>query len=304
MRVWLGSPIPGLEKLIIDRIDKSKKRYSKREQRGELLIRNRQFREEFMKFSDYVHEAKKQTDSIKFLEASEFISGFCDRWNISRECPRSSRFILKLSSIPQFMKDPVLLGFDPFSFIKPPESIDFSRIERLPEDEYSASPGFIYLKIDAWTSLQDIKNIFGEVNKIQRAMFGYKAEEKPNFGRDLCWYDLYHEFHFSYKKIAYLWAMFLPDDVISLVKKLRSEKKYNEDLTDTDLDKQVDAYIKGDEFRQVIKSAIKRIEKAIEALNLSKSFFIKEPSFINIPQPAEDSSRQPNKTSHQKPPRK
>jgi len=76
-------------------------------------------------------------------------------------------------------------------------------------------PG-LYLKIDPWTQLKTIENIWSKIEKMQQAIFGYRTKVKPNFGRDLCWYDLNKKEYYgklSSGRIAALWKKYFSQNI-------------------------------------------------------------------------------------------
>ncbi len=52
---------------------------------------------------------------------------------------------------------------------------------------------FVYIRIDPWTTLQEIQFYWLEIQHQQKAVYGFDLERaKPKFFMHLCWYDLVH----------------------------------------------------------------------------------------------------------------
>lgn len=81
-------------------------------------------------------------------------------------------------------------------------------------DNYTPLP--IIIRIGPWTTLEDIREIWSKIERIQKTKF-YKEEKTSNFARDLCWFDLNKKFNLSHRQIAELWITNYPEDFDLLV---------------------------------------------------------------------------------------
>ncbi|MFX1536939.1 MAG: hypothetical protein ACFFDI_22195 [Promethearchaeota archaeon] len=305
----------GVDSQILKRIEESKRKYTKKEQRAELLKRNEQFKKAlktaFVKFKN-IKEIKNNTRKIYFRFENLEISidqahdeltknnetirkymKFMRKWHIS------SNWDGEIDSLSKFIKDTPIIIYDALSARE--SSVPSMKQEPLPdESEFD----YLYLKIDAWTSLDDIKKIWPRIQDLQKKIFDFKAEQKSNFGRDLCWYDLKKQFKLSYGQIAKLWSNHCPGDIDSIL--IKSFKKENEkeiktmlkgktfvfddnqkllhmikmrelgDNIKSDFEEKKEFYITGKteygkftpRFLDAIKQGIKRIEGYIKLLNI------------------------------------
>lgn len=135
---------------------------------------------------------------------------FCHRWNINHEWQG------ELNSLHKFIKETPQIVCRSDDMLVAEKKLKASTIEPINKElRYR----YLYLKLDAWTGLKDIKKIWPRIEKLQKVIFEYKAEEKANFGRDLCWFDLYKGKNLSYSKIAKVWVENFPDDIDLLVLK-------------------------------------------------------------------------------------
>lgn len=170
----------------INRIIERKKYYSKKSQRAEILKRNVQFRNHFLEtyaeiknekefFSDLkaLYEAEKTnklppyTGSEHFEKNYNKWSYFCRVWHIS------SYWDAKLDTLEFYIRNPVRIIYH--------ERPDYP------------TKGYLSLEIDGWTTLDDIRTIWTKIEKYQSKYLQKKVERRSNFGRDLCWHDLFHE---------------------------------------------------------------------------------------------------------------
>jgi len=136
-------------------------------------------------------------------------------------------------------------------------------------------PG-ISIEIDPWTTRNQLLQFWPLIAKKQKELFGERFESKANFGRDLCWYDLKRGLGLSERQIAKLWPKFYPKEFDKIFRNSKEERQpvENEPLED---DNRVycikvyrelrDAYVK-DGFPQLVQAAIKRIQKQIEYLTI------------------------------------
>jgi len=198
-----------------------------------------------------------------YREHFEAWEKFCERWHVK------SGWDGKLENLNKFMRNPVEIYYNTMT--------DRHNFE-------DASKWAFFLRINAWTTLEDIKDRWGTIERIQRKILG-KPEKKANFSRDLCWYDLYKKYNLTPKQIAELWTKKCPEDidilVIRRIKKIEKEQLSEEDelellkeiKTDPNLnelrnefEEEREAYINGKypPFLEVIKKGIQRMEKQIK----------------------------------------
>lgn len=119
---------------------------------------------------------------------------FCDRWLINSDWDG------KLESLYRFQRSLVEIYYN-------------DSIRRSFEDK---DKWIFLIRFNAWTTLEDIKNKWHTIEKIQKKILG-KPEQKANFGRDLCWYELYKNHKKSPSKIAKLWIEYCPEEIDLLV---------------------------------------------------------------------------------------
>ncbi len=222
-----------MNKEILKRIEESKKDYGKKTQRAELLIRNKQFIKEYKEtptdlLVDFKDRLKFKTmkissDGVSLYIKEESLSKFnkfCLRWHIHIAWDGN------IDTLSEFIKDSPEIICEPVNYYLVNGSI------YLPEKEIVRSEGleginYLYIKVDAWTSLENIKEAWPRIEEFQRTIFSYKAELKSNFSRDLCWYDLKTTHNLSSSKIAKLWIKHFPKDIDLLV--VKKFKKDNEE---------------------------------------------------------------------------
>jgi len=221
-----------MNKEILKLIENSKKEYDKISQRAELLTRNKSFKKELEEISsrlgeDFFKDLEKRIQKEKEKGLPDYIPkelfdlqeewfSFCNRWHISHDWDR------QINSLHKFIKKTVAIVDD----------IDFETYE-----------GRLYLRIDAWTTLEDIHAIWPKIEKAQKEYFILKAEKKVNFGRDLCWYDLYKEYKLSHRQIAKLWEEKYPQDIDLLV--INRIKQNSETMKD------IKEYIKKEQLKEL-----------------------------------------------------
>jgi len=97
----------------------------------------------------------------------------------------------------------------------------------------------IIIKIDNWTILNDIREIWNEIEKYQNKLWK-KEEKRTNFARDLSWHDLYKVVGLKLSDIAKIWINSFPDDIDLLVirrikKEIEKEDFKDRNLSDTEL---------------------------------------------------------------------
>lgn len=227
---------------IIKQIKDIKRTYTKKEQRAELLKRNPKFLNElkelnarikekcggldiktitspgaFYKYPELTEDALIDNDLggavHPFIYFHNKFMEFCQRWNLYLDWDGDiNNLSISIFETPIVVFDHWAAGVS---------RINFSRIIR-------GFPSSFYLGLwlDAWTTLNDIKQIWPKIEKLQKRIFDYKAEKKSNtFGRDLAWHDLKKIYGLSYGKIAKAWIEHCPEDIDSIV--IKAFKKKN-----------------------------------------------------------------------------
>lgn len=211
-----------MDKDALKLIKNCKKEYSKQSQRAELLRRNKQFIEEFKKINKSLGEEFFSTmqfvrnfstqnyfdgvlpDAISKNLADKFSDWmlFCDRWHINEGWDR------KLQSLENSIRKSPLLII----------SLD-SKGERETID----------IRIDAWTTLEDIHAMWPKIDQAKKRVFIQKAEKRSNFARDLCWYDFKNKYKKSYRQIAEIWNEYFPNEIdLLVISNLKKEKFFIE----------------------------------------------------------------------------
>jgi len=196
-----------MEKEILNLIKKSKKNYDRPSKRAELLKRNKKFIEELREIYSQIGKQffKLQREYVKsgknrnfFKKHHEILNDgfeewfpFCEKWHIDYYWDGQIRSLIK------YIKKTLPIIPDSFIFREKEAKLMF--------------------EIDAWTSLDDIKEIWPRVKKLQNQYFSSKVAKKSNFGRDLVFYDLSNKYKLKPRRIAELWNEVLPDDIDLLV---------------------------------------------------------------------------------------
>jgi len=212
VKIWHGIH-PGDEELILNRIKESRRTYNRKEQRAELLIRNAQFIKEWRELEG---QPELEPTIINW-------GGFCGRWGLSQIWDGWPGSLAKfVQTTPGLVYHPIWAG----------QSIDWYELAPFPDDK---KPDYLLIKIDPWTSLDDIKSIWHRVKELKKAVFSYADKNKSNFGCALCWYDLNKKYRMSLGKIARLWIQ----EEASYIKDLESYK-----ITVREGIKRIDQYIK------------------------------------------------------------
>lgn len=199
---------------ILKLIKKSKKYYYKDDQVEELLIRNKRFSKELEEVSfrlgeDFFREIERLNeehskkgipisfDSSKFANYYDQWEAFCNRWNIL------SNWNGKISTLGMYLGEKYGLYAN--------EEKGRKRIN---------------IEISPFTTRQDVDAIWPLVEKVQKEYYGFKAGEKPNFGRDLCWYDLNKKFNLTPRQIAKLWIENCPEDIdLLVIRRIKNKEK-------------------------------------------------------------------------------
>jgi len=184
--------------------------------------------------------------------------GFCSAREIAYEWNGN------LSDLEEFIADPII-GF----YIEP-------------SDVYLP----IHLRIGPWTTQSDVIKIWGEIQKLQKEV-SHKEKESPNFGRDLCWYDLNKKYNLSPGKIAKLWTNKCREEIdMAIIKRIKHKHRELETEDDQKILKKImsdknlseikeefeylrESYIKGpySPLKDLIKKSINKMELRIKKIN-------------------------------------
>ncbi len=193
MKIWYGIH-PGYEEFILNRIKESRRKYSRREQRAELLIRNPQFMEKWQDIQETHKKAamiggQKWADDFARLQ----VNGLCERWGISKKWDATKASLSKfIETEPGLVYHPIWAGLP----------VDPAEARIFPDN---LRPDYLYIKIDPWTLRDDVVAAWPRVEKLKKVIFGYSGKGKSNFGQALCWYDLHKQQRWGYGKIASVW---------------------------------------------------------------------------------------------------
>jgi hypothetical protein len=228
---------PGHEELIVNRIKESSRSYTREEQRAELLFRNPSFKKDLAGVLRLVSKAKglrgsSNRDGVDYIfeywksKAEMRFWQFCTRWQIYEN------WNLNQDVLSRFVKmEPGLL---------------YGSLKAGGWNSQTPYPGtdsdnFIYLRIEPWTKLEDVKALWRKVEKLKKDIFGYSEKDKDGFGNSLCWYDLRHEYELSPLRIARLWircaAPYIQDEAsykITVREGIKRIERYIERLTPID----------------------------------------------------------------------
>jgi len=238
---------------ILKLIEKSKKDFDKNSQRAELLARNKSFKKESEAISsrlgeDFFKDLEKRIQNEKKLpdwipkelyDLREEWFSFCGRWHISYKWDR------KINSLNKFIEKTVAI------------------IDDIDTETYE---GKLYLRIDAWTTLEDIHAIWPIIEKAQKEYFILKAGKRINFGRDLCWYDLHKKYKLSQREIAKLWEENDPEDIdLLVIKRIKQDSATMKDIKE---------YIKKKQLRELEGRELddQELLKEIKAGKLAKEY--------------------------------
>lgn len=190
---------------------------------------------------------------------------FCDKWHIDPE------WNLDIKNIYKFQR--------PFIEV----DIDSEPRDQLP----------INIRIGPWTTRDDIKREWPNIERIQKREF-HKVKKASVFARDICWYDLNQKYNLTQGQIANLWIENYSEDIDILVmrrikKKIKKEDLMGKEPNDqefveeinngflsekykSDFEKEKEYYISGQTDRgkktsplvELIKQGIRRVKKNIE----------------------------------------
>jgi hypothetical protein len=226
---------PELPERIRRRISESSRNYSRSEQMAELLLRNKKFLRERMEFPFpefrighedpsvrrlYRQKIRQQLDpkqdlirrirkEPRYTDIRKAWSYFCYRWRINwwwdgREESLSSH---------------VNTNLEVFYREAQTDKVEMLRqVTQLPEPFYpriniwdvnvAKEPAFIYIKLNPWTEIEDLRSFRPDVERIKKEVFGYSERGPSTFARNLCWYDLHEKEEYgkkSYENIRGRW---------------------------------------------------------------------------------------------------
>lgn len=224
----------GNEEAALRRIKESVRKYDRREQRAELLLRNEYFLRDWQATREgrpevlaralkndrgrvgrqLIHSVFRAAYMGKVSPAKEeqlhrFVHGelkvsiynlpaqaLCRKWGIL------ANWDLTEKSLADYIDPSPPLIFHPSVSYPgmPGESIH-------PADfpEYAEKAGYLYVEIQPWTTREDLVAAWDKIRKIRKTIFGSVDKDKRNFGDALCWYDLHKGLRMSYLEIARLW---------------------------------------------------------------------------------------------------
>lgn len=150
----------------------------------------------------------------------------------------------------------------------------------------------ISIAVGPWTTLDDVRNKWKEVEKIQKEI-SYKMGKSVTFSRDLCWYDLRKKHKLSYGNIAKIWIENFPEEIeLMAIKKIIKDDKSLKGAdaqellmeiktNDPNIEELIEKFNKTREVYaqpyysplvEIIKKSIARMESKINTLNVSTSF--------------------------------
>lgn len=152
---------------------------------------------------------------------------FCERWHILAEWDGN------LNSLRGNLKGPV-------------------ELEIVKDKKKGVSA--IIIKIDNWTILDDIREIWSEIEKYQNEIWK-KEEKRTNFARDLCWYDLSKRQGLKLSDIVGIWIDSFPDEIDLLVirrikKEIEKEDFKGRVLSDNELVHEVKSGFLAEEYKE------------------------------------------------------
>jgi hypothetical protein len=289
------------DETIKNRIKESKRAYNKKSQKAALYLRNEIFNDEKAKvllvigklyeigaersafFEDLAKYGKNKLGKHLAYRVALFIwEMFCDRWDISFEWngePDQLKYKLKKSADIDYQKNKTEREDSEEFKQQVLEDDTDSEIMEQKLDEYDMQwlhwkRTYLRINIDAYATIDDVKNIWGKIKKLQRKVFLYKSEAKSNFGRDLCWYDLRKNYGLSIGKIADYWIRFRSDDadIIALnyfKKKNRPEirKALRGETTLLNVDKEKEL------LNKILSGSLK--EELYEDFNQEREYYLK-----------------------------
>lgn len=141
---------------------------------------------------------KKQSRSVTIKKRKSPWNKFCERWHIKPEWNG------RLDSLKGCLERPVEL------FVL---------------EEVKKKTAVILIRIDNWTILNDIREVWNKIEDAQNSMWK-KQEKRSNFARDLCWYDLNINHGLKPKEIGSLWVKYFPEEIeLFVIRRIKKDIK-------------------------------------------------------------------------------
>jgi len=157
---------------------RKKEVFNLQEQIAALLVRNEIWQK----------ESRSGPEDGQFLTGSQAWERFCHRWHIDTMWPGTDQ------SLAQFIKTKPVLhhrirGVEGMTNLDDGSSDPFGEVWTLGLGRTKGN--FLYMRIDPWTGIDDIRNNWRRIMGWKRKCFSETFTRKhETFGRDLCWYDL------------------------------------------------------------------------------------------------------------------
>jgi len=251
--------------------------YSIKEQKAELLWRNKEFQKDLKRVRIHFKYKRKAdviaaaADHKKVNELTEVEihlplrqktvgnNWFYDKWDLNKGWDGQKKALCKnihAGARLWYFETP-----DPrenlFLFGRPPK--EFTRYqEALP----LRGPA-IFITADPWTTKKQISNLCRFLPRKKAEVFGFAVESKRFFARDLYWYDLRHNLKLSFSKIARIWVQKEPNEFNGQIQRTQNWKDMSSQYSENAIK---DTY---SSFPQVVRAAINRLQKAIDYLSKS-----------------------------------
>ena len=259
-------------------LDYQNRAFSIKEQKAALLLRNGAFQADLQKVrihfsfknrADKIMEAsyRKKTSEITPLELNlptrDYSAGtqwFIEKWEIDKYWDGRTETLhenIKAGALlySREVDDPQWNIFDVAFFRGIPKQFE-CYLRALP-----LSKPALFIRVDPWTTKEQIIKLCRFLPRKKAQLFGFTAESKRYFARDLCWYDLEKTCRLTPPRIAQLWSKKRRDEFTALLKRTKDWKAAREEnrpLT-------ADAYIEYS-LSQTIHAAIARLRKGIDYL--------------------------------------
>lgn len=208
-----------INRTVIARIKACNKSYSKQDQKAELLKRNQVFLSDLKELEKNIRDKCHGLDIKTITRPGAFrkhpklrkepihpfryfdkeFRAFCSRWGLYLDWDGS------LDNLSRSLLVSPTLEFDHLA--APAPEIDYTKATFPRQNTFN----FLYIRVDAWTNLSDIRELWPKIESLQKKIFDYKPEKKADtFGRDLAWYDLHIEFGLTHGQIAKTWVKHCP----------------------------------------------------------------------------------------------
>jgi hypothetical protein len=277
------------EARIKNRIRESNKRYTPRQQKVELLLRNHQFLREREQTGYDFSEISSTLEKFSKHKAfhSKWIK-FCNRWGIEKWWDGKNKTLSNHISVePEiFYRDPSEMRTQVLRRnYQYPENCDPHSLEKA--FEIVEGGPYVFVKIKPWTDLEDLRRLWPAIVRTKKQVYGYSEVDASTFSRSLCWYDLDSQYNLNRGQIASLWMQLRSNDIdLLVIKRVRRTeintlsdekaegllKEIKEDPAMKDLkiefETERENYIHGPKspFRLTIRESIKRIKEHIKRL--------------------------------------